>query len=136
MQRYRDWLDDIEATEDTELAELLAEAEASDDERRKEVTRDLVDQKKIQRDLMSDRIGERLGDYQNYEFVSSDAREQFEQLMAELERDVLNTYFEKSKEMMGRPDPEELARMRDMMDALSTMIEQDRRGEDLDPDLP
>src|ERR1039458_4462702 len=35
--------------------------------------------------------------------------------------------------MMGRPDSEELARMRDMMDALSTMIEQDRRGEDLDP---
>jgi uncharacterized protein with von Willebrand factor type A (vWA) domain len=34
---------------------------------------------------------------------------------------------------MGRPDPEELERMRDMMDALSTMIEQDRRGEELDP---
>ena len=84
---------------------------------------------------MSDRIGERLGEYQNYEFVSTEAREQFDELMAELERDVLNTYFEKSKEMMGRPDPEELARMRDMMDALSTMIEQDRRGEDLDPDL-
>jgi uncharacterized protein with von Willebrand factor type A (vWA) domain len=46
---------------------------------------------------------------------------------------VLDTYFQKSKEFMGRPDPEELARMRDMMDALSTMIEQDRRGEPLDP---
>jgi hypothetical protein len=87
----------------------------------------------MQRDLMSDRIGERLADYQNYEFVSSEAREQFEQLMAELRRDVLNTYFEKSKEMINNPDPEELARMRDMMDALSTMIEQDRRGEELDP---
>jgi uncharacterized protein with von Willebrand factor type A (vWA) domain len=133
MQRYRDWLNDIEVTEDAELEELLADAEASDDERRQEVTRDLVDQKKMQRDLMNDRIGERLGEYQNYEFVSSEAREQFEELMAELERDVLNTYFEKSKEMMGRPDSEELARMRDMMDALSSMIEQDRRGEDLDP---
>jgi len=62
MQRYRDWLDDIEATEDAELDDLLAEAEASDDERRKEVTRGLVDQKKMQRDLMSERIGERLGE--------------------------------------------------------------------------
>jgi len=35
---------DIEATEDAELDDLLAEAEASDDERRKEVTRGLVDQ--------------------------------------------------------------------------------------------
>ena len=47
----------------------------------------------------------------------------------------LNTYFEQSKEFLADPDPEELARMRDMMDALSTMIEQDRRGEELDPTL-
>lgn len=133
MQKYRDWLDDIEELETDELDDLLTEAEASDDERRKEVTRDLVEQKKMQRELMSDRIAERLGNYRNYEFVSSEAREQFDELMSELERDVLNTYFEQSKELMGRPDSEELARMRDMMDALSTMIEQDRRGEDLDP---
>jgi uncharacterized protein with von Willebrand factor type A (vWA) domain len=87
----------------------------------------------LQRELMSDRLGERLGDYRNYDFVSSAAREQFEELLSELERDVLDTYFEQSKEFMGRPDPEELARMHDMMDALSTMIEQDRRGEALDP---
>jgi len=74
-------VDDIEATEDASSMTLLAEAEASDDERRKEVTRGLVDQKKMQRDLMSERIGERLGEYQDYEFVSSEAREQFEQLM-------------------------------------------------------
>ena len=133
MQRYRDWLEDIEAMESSELDELSADAEASGDERRQEVTRDLVDQKRMQRDLMSDRLAERLGEYRNYEFVSSTAREEFDEMMSELERDVLDTYFEQSKEFMGRPDPEELARMRDMMDALSTMIEQDRRGEDLDP---
>jgi uncharacterized protein with von Willebrand factor type A (vWA) domain len=133
MQRYREWLEYIEAVEAEEVEALLADAEASGDERRQEVTRDLVDQKKMQQNLMSDRLAERLGEYRNYEFVSSDAREEFEELLAELERDVLNTYFEQSKEFMGRPDPEELARMREMMDALSLMIEQDRRGEELDP---
>jgi uncharacterized protein with von Willebrand factor type A (vWA) domain len=133
MQRYRDWLDEIEEIEAQELDQLLADALASSDERRQEVTRDLVDQKRMQRDLMSDRLAERMRDYANYEFVSTDAREQFEAMMGELESDVLNTYFEQSKEFLGRPDPEELARMRDMMDALSSMIEQDRRGEDLDP---
>jgi uncharacterized protein with von Willebrand factor type A (vWA) domain len=133
MQRYRDWLEDIEAMEGNELEELMNEAQASDDERRKEVTRDLVEQKNMQRDLMSEKLSERLASYNNYEFVSSEAREEFEQLMAELQQDVLNTYFEQSKEFLGKPDPEELARMRDMMDALSTMIEQDRRGEELDP---
>ena len=87
----------------------------------------------MQRELMSDRWGERLASYQSYEFVSSNAREQFEEMMSELEQDVLTTYFEQSKEFLGRPDPEELARTRDMMDALSTMIEQDRRGEAIDP---
>jgi uncharacterized protein with von Willebrand factor type A (vWA) domain len=133
MQKYRDWLDEIEATEEAELDQLMDDAEESGDERRQEVTRDLVDQRKMQRELMSDRLAERLGEYRNYEFVSSEAREEFEELMGELERDVLDTYFEQSKDMMGRPDSEELARMRDMMDALSTMIEQDRRGEELDP---
>jgi uncharacterized protein with von Willebrand factor type A (vWA) domain len=133
MQKYRDWLDEIEATEEAELDQLMEDAQESGDERRQEVTRDLVDQRKMERELMSDRLAERLGEYRNYEFVSSEAREEFEELMGELERDVLDTYFEQSKEMMGRPDSEELARMRDMMDALSTMIEQDRRGEELDP---
>ncbi|MHB2028032.1 MAG: VWA domain-containing protein [Acidimicrobiales bacterium] len=133
MQRYREWLDDIEAIEAGELDDLLAEAQASGDERREQVTRDLVDQKRMQRDLMSNRLSERLGGYRDYEFVSSRAREEFEELLSELERDVLDTYFEQSKEFMGRPDAEELARMRDMMDALSTMIEQERRGEELDP---
>ena len=133
MQRYRDWLDEIEAIEAGELDDMLAEAQASDDERRKEVTRDLVEQRKMQRELMSDRLADRLGDYQEYEFVSSEAREQFEQLIGELQQDILNTYFEQSKEFLGKPDPEELARMREMMDSLSAMIEQDRRGEPLDP---
>jgi len=133
MQRYRDWLELIEQTESGELDELLEAAEASEDERRKEVTRDLVEQRRMQRELMSERLSERLASYQNYEFVSSQAREEFEQLMAELQSDVLNTYFERSKEFLESPDPAELQRMRDMMDALSTMIEQDRRGEPLDP---
>jgi uncharacterized protein with von Willebrand factor type A (vWA) domain len=133
MQRYRDWLNDIEAIEGRELDQLLDEAETSGDDRRQEVTRDLVDQKKMQRELMSDRLAERLGEYRNYDFVSSEAREEFEEMMSELERDVLDTYFQQSKEFMGRPDPEELARKREMMDALSTMIEQDRRGEEIDP---
>jgi uncharacterized protein with von Willebrand factor type A (vWA) domain len=133
MQKYRDWLNDIEETEGAELDLLLEDAQESGDERREQVTRDLVDQRKMQRDLMSDRLPERLGEYRNYEFVSSEAREEYEEMMGELERDVLDTYFQQSKEFMGRPDPEELARMRDMMDALSTMIEQDRRDEPLDP---
>lgn len=133
MQRYREWLERIEQTETSALEELLAEAADSGDDRREEVTRDLVSEKSMQRELMPDRLGERLGAYQNYDFVSSEAREEYEQMMQELREDVLNTYFEANKEFLQNPDPEALARLRSMMDALSVMIEQDRRGEPLDP---
>ncbi|MDE3065561.1 MAG: VWA domain-containing protein [Acidobacteriota bacterium] len=133
LARYAERLEEIEALEAAELDQLLADAEASGDERRAEVTRDVVEHKRLQRELMGDRLAQRLADYQEYEFVSSEAREKFEEMMDELRRDALNTYFEQSKEFLGRPDPEELARLREMMDALSTMIEQDRRGEALDP---
>jgi uncharacterized protein with von Willebrand factor type A (vWA) domain len=133
LQRYREWLDRIEELEREGLTDLLSEAEESGDERRAEVTRDLVGEREMQRDLMPDRIAERLQSYSHYEFVSSEAREEYEQLMSELRQDVLDTYFEANKEFFSNPDPEQLARLREMMDALSQMIEQDRRGEPLDP---
>jgi uncharacterized protein with von Willebrand factor type A (vWA) domain len=133
LQKYRERLDKIEATEVTAGEELMGEALDSGDERRIDVTRDLVDQRAMQRDLMGERLGERLRAFQDYEFISSDAREEYEQLVAELNSDLLATYFEQSKEMFSNPDSAELERVRNMMDALSTMIEQDRRGEEIDP---
>ena len=126
-------LEQIEELEGQALDELQAEAEASGDERRQEVTSDLVNEKRMQRDLMPDQFGERLSSYQNYDFVSSEAREAFEEMMQEIREDVLNTYFEANKEFFANPDEAEMGRLRDMMNALSNLIEQDRRGEPLDP---
>lgn len=133
LARYREWLERIEDLENDALDALVHEADDSGDQRRQEVTRDLVDQRRLQLELMSDRFAERVRSFHEYEFVSSEAREEFENLVGELERDVLATYFERSKEFLGRPDPAEMARTREMMDALSTMIEQDRAGDPLDP---
>ncbi|MDE3093653.1 MAG: VWA domain-containing protein [Acidobacteriota bacterium] len=133
FQRYREWLERIESTETQAGEELLGQAQSSNDQRRFEVTRDLVDQRAMQRDLMGRRFSERLRDFQDYEFISTEAREEFERLVSELNADLLATYFEQSKEMLTNPDGAELERIRAMMDALSTMIEQDRRAEPLDP---
>lgn len=133
MQRYLERLAEIEQTERDALAELREDASQSGDERRQEVTDGLVTEREMALDLLPDALPERLNSLSNYEFVSSDAREAFEELMDELRRDVLNTYFEQNKQFLENPDPEELARLREMMDALSQMIEQDRRGEELDP---
>ena len=57
MQKYRDWLREIEELEKTDLIELQREADESGDERRAEVTRDLVSQKTMQQDLMPEGLG-------------------------------------------------------------------------------
>lgn len=133
LARYRERLDDIVAREREGMDELAREAAASGDERRREVTESYLAERRLSFALLPDDTGERMMSLQHHEFVSSEAREDFEALMDEVRRDVLETYFEANKSFFESPDPEALARMAAMMNALSTMIEQDRRGEPLDP---
>ena len=133
LLRYHERLDAIEEKERLEAEELLAEAKASGDERRAEVTEDLVNERALQRSLLGDDLNERIAGLSNYEFISSEAREEFEAMMAELRADILETYFENTKQALGDSDESTWDELRDMMDALSTMIEQDQRGEPLDP---
>ena len=133
LARYAERLDEIERLEDESLDPLEADALASDDERRAEVTGQYVDAQRLARSLAGDSVSERIASLQAYEFTSSEAREAFESMLEELRADVLGTYFEQSKSFLEHPDPAALAELRAMMDALSTMIEQDRRGEPLDP---
>ena len=133
LLRYHERLDAIEEKERLEAEELLAEAKASGDERRAEVTEDLVNERALQRSLLGDDLNDRIAGLSNYEFISSEAREEFEAMMAELRADILETYFENTKQALGDSDESTWDELHDMMDALSTMIEQDQRGEPLDP---
>ena len=106
LLRYHQLLDDIEDLEAAAAQELLDDAVASTDERRIEVTRALVDERAVQRELVGDQLNERIAGYQQYEFISSEAREAFEHLVEQLRQDLLATYFEKSKELAQNPSSE------------------------------
>ena len=133
LARYRERLDEVEALERAGLDELREEAAASDDERRKEVTNDVVAERSMALDLMPNDIAGKVRSMQAYEFVSSEAREAFEALADEMRQEITDAYFQGISEALKNPDPESMARMRDAMDALSQMLEQRSRGEDLDP---
>jgi uncharacterized protein with von Willebrand factor type A (vWA) domain len=130
---FRDRLDAVERTEREALESLTEEAASSGDERRQQVTDDVVAERSVALDVMPDRFADRVDAMRHYEFVSSEAREQFEKLLAELRDQLLGSYFESLKGALSEPDPEQLARLREGMDALSRMLEQRERGEDLDP---
>ncbi len=133
LSRYREALDEIEEMERDGIDELAREADESNDERRKEVTDDVVAERRIALDLMPPDIAGKIRSMSSYEFVSSEAREAFEALAEEMRQEVVDTYFQGISDALKNPDPESMARMREAMDSLSNMLEQRQRGEELDP---
>src|SRR3984957_5885655 len=75
----------------------------------------------------------RVSSLQHYDFVSSEAREKFEELVEELRREMADTFFEGASDALSNMDSEQMQRMREAYDALNQMLEQRERGDDLDP---
>jgi uncharacterized protein with von Willebrand factor type A (vWA) domain len=133
LARLSGALDDVVGTERSAIDDLESDARSSSDERRQQVTGDVAAEKRIALDLLPDDLAGRVRGLQHYDFVSTEAREQFEQLLDELRQEVTDSYFKGMSDALSSPDPEQLGRLRDAFDALNKMIEQRERGEPLDP---
>ena len=88
---------------------------------------------RMQLDLLPNDLAGQVRSLQNYEFVSSEAREHFEELMERLRDEVTRTYFDQMSEALSNPDPAQLEHMRQAFDALNRMVEQREAGEEIDP---
>ena len=126
-------LQEVLAEERAGIDQLVADARQSGDERRQAVTDEVATERRMQLDLMPSDLAGSVRELQQYEFVSSDARQHFEDLMEKLRQEVTKTYFDQMSEALANPDPEQLAHMRDGFDALNRMIEQRQAGEPIDP---
>jgi uncharacterized protein with von Willebrand factor type A (vWA) domain len=120
-------LEQARALLDTAIGQERAELfpDPSDDARMREAELD---------SLPSDTAGaiRQLSDYQ---WRSQAAAQTFEQLKELLKREVLDSQFRGIKEQMSQPDPEGMQRIREMMSALTDMIEADARGEHTQEDF-
>jgi uncharacterized protein with von Willebrand factor type A (vWA) domain len=126
-------LDEIESDERAAIDKLEDEAQNSGDERRAEVTGDVATERRMALDLQPGDPGGRIQSLQHYDFVSSEARERFEELVEELRREMADTFFEGASDALSSMGPEQMARMRDAYDALNQMLEQREAGEEIDP---
>jgi uncharacterized protein with von Willebrand factor type A (vWA) domain len=133
LARLAEMLNDVVAEERAAVDSLEEEANRSGDERRAEVTRDVAAERRIALDLLPDDVAGRVGELQRYAFVSSEARQRFEELLEELRTEVATTYFRGMSHAMRGADPGQLARLREAFDRLNRMIEQRERGAPLDP---
>jgi uncharacterized protein with von Willebrand factor type A (vWA) domain len=126
-------LEQVVAEERAGLQSLADDARASGDDRRREVTDEVVAERSVELDLMPQDLAGRVRGLQHYDFVSSEAREHFEQLLEKLREEIARSWFDQMADAMRNPDPEQLERVRQMFDALNRMIEQREQGAPLDP---
>ncbi len=126
-------LADVVEEEREGIDDLVDEATRSGDERRREVTEEVATERRMALDLLPPDLAGMVRALQHYEFVSSEARAHFEELVDQLRAEVTSTYFEQMSEALSNPDPEAIARMRDAFSALNRMMEQRAAGEPLDP---
>jgi uncharacterized protein with von Willebrand factor type A (vWA) domain len=114
------------------LDDLEAEARASGDSRRQEITEEVTSEKRLRLDLLPPDLAGQVRELSEYEFASSEARERFEELMDQLRQQLAQSYFNSMAGAMSDPDPAAMERMKDMLAELNHMLEQRERGEEPD----
>lgn len=78
--------------------------------------------------LPNDNAG-RIKGLREYDFLSPEAREAFEELIGGMQRRLMEQYFQGLKQGIGNITPEELAGTREMVQAMNEMLEASARGD-------
>ncbi len=116
------------------LDDLQREATESGDARRKEVTDDAVSERRMQLDLLPPDLAGMVRELSEHDFTSSEAREKFEELTAQLREQLAQRWFNQMAGAMSDVSPEALARTKDMLAELNTMLEARAAGREPDFD--
>jgi uncharacterized protein with von Willebrand factor type A (vWA) domain len=66
----------------------------------------------------------------DYDFMTPEARQQFQELLAMLQQQMTQQMFQGMQQALSQMSPDDIAEMRQMMQGLNEMLEARRRGED------
>src|SRR5205823_18790 len=81
-------------------------------------------------DQLPQDLGGQIGQLQDYDFMDPGAREQFQELLAMLQQQVMQSYFQGMQQSIQQMSPEDLARIREMVRDLNQMLEQRMLGQE------
>ena len=99
-------------------------------ERLQEALRQRLERKQEQLEQLPENAPGQMQGLQEYEFENDEAREKYEQLIEQLRQAMLDTFFKDMSQMLQNMSPDDMERMRQMMQDLNQMLERQRRGED------
>ena len=112
------------------LEKLLDDARNSGDQRREEITTETVTNKNLQLDMIPPDLAGQVRELQQYDFTSSEARQQFEDLMEKLREQLMQQHLDQMSDEMQNMQAEDLQRLKDMMASLNAMLEQRANGQE------
>ncbi|HAY65984.1 MAG TPA: hypothetical protein DCY36_08130 [Acidimicrobiaceae bacterium] len=127
-----DTLDDVVAEEREAIEDHVADTAQSGDDRANEMAEASSVDKNLQLDMLPSDLAGKVKGLQNYDFLSSEARDQFQELIDRLKKEIAQSQFDQMAGAMGELQPEDLGPLKDMMAELNQMIEQRERGEEPD----
>ena len=132
-QEIADELNEILDQERRELEDLQRTASDSGDERRRQVTEEVVGERRAELGLLPEDLAGRVRGLMNYDFTSIQASERFDELLERLRAETARAFLDQVAGAASGPDAAEHERLRDALDALNKMMEQRAAGESPDP---
>ncbi|MCW3037700.1 MAG: hypothetical protein JWM17_3012 [Actinobacteria bacterium] len=122
MAEVKERLDEIVAQERDWLASRTGDDARAQDARMRESFLD----------TLPDSPAGALKELMDYQFTNPEAQQAFNELVAELQKEILDAHFRNLTGGMGQVTPEDVARVREMLAELNAMIAARERGEEYD----
>ena len=145
MDDIREKLQDILKTEREGIQKKLSEAEQKANDKNAPVSPEMQ-QKMLKRmqdmaakntetlDALPSDMGGQIRELSKYDFMDDDARQKFQELMDSLKKNAMSSYAKDMMQRMQSIDPQTMARIRHMMEALNQMLEDRLKGKKPDFD--
>ena len=127
-------LRDVIAKDAEAIDAFEQEARESGDARRQELTEEVSQQRRDELAGLPPDLAGQVRALQEHDFTSDEARDEFDALMDELRKEMVQSWFSGMSEAMADPDPEQMARVKDMLAELNEMLSQRAAGQEPDFD--
>lgn len=115
-----------------EVAQGLREVVDTERQALDGLAEELAADRRLQLDLLPPDLAGRVRALQDYDFVSHHAEERFQAMLDGLRRELVQSQFNRMAGAMAEVGPEQLQRVKDMVDELNRLLEMREAGEDTD----
>jgi uncharacterized protein with von Willebrand factor type A (vWA) domain len=97
-----------------------------------DMLRNIANKKKQFLEQLPEDVAGQVKELQNYEFMDPEAQQKFNELLESLKKAMMDTFFKDMYQQIANMSPEELQRMKDMVQDLNKMLQDKMAGKEPD----